>query len=1040
LLRAPGRFIAIFFIVVLGAGFLAGLQSSAPAMVATADDYFAQKKLADFRLSCDLGITTDDVAAIAALPEVAQASGSYRVDLRGNVDDWAAVYAIHSIPTDAAEGNYLSQLTLLEGRLPETAEECVADSFSSIKLGDQITITENNPEDSLKLFSPRTLTVVGLARSSAYISTARGNSGVGSGQINFFLYVPEASFTSEYYTGVDLRLVSTEGLSAFSEDYAAAIDAGRTLLEDFASQRAELRHNEISTEAQASLGEAENEYSTEKTQVETDLAEAQEALESGRISLSEGKQRYDSNSTSLARSRRELDQGWADLSSAQQALTAQRGALETSRAALAQSVAALEDLRQQQATLQAALDAETDPDIRAELEAQIAALQTQIDPLAQQVSDAEAALATAEAQLVASESAYADAKSKLDAGERDYNAGETALRSLYNELQRATARIDSGQTEYDELSAEAAAALEEARAELDRSREELEALGLPAWVIEDRESLPGYTGFAADKNRIASLALILPWFFFLVAAIICATTIARMVEEHRSQIGTLKACGYRRGQIAATYQSYALLVGLTGGALGVVAGVILFPPAIWESYSTMYQMGAFMPVIAIVPCLTGFLGGTVALVLATAFACRKTLGQEAAVLMRPRAPKAGRRVLLERVRWLWHVIPFTHKVTIRNLLRYRARFAVTVIGVAGCTALLVAGFGLRDSLSGVVEAQYGENGVSHSQATLIIEDASSATADTALNAALVDTAHAYIRTESVAVSFGDKVNGEVITYLAIPEDPAGFGDFVTFRQPESHEPVPFPASETEPEVVITEQLANTLGAGIGDEIRFGVLGDIPAQARVVGIVENYVYNYIYLTPAAHETLFGALPEYYSVYLSSKLSDEDFEALLTELVALDDVATALSVSQLQSVLDVVVANMGAVVSLMVIAALVLAVVVLYNLISIMILERERELATMKVLGYYRGQVAAFVSRETTVMTIIGMALGLGLGVWLHGVVMDTIAVNELMFPRTILPQSFAFAVLFPLLCNVLVNLCLRPRLNGLDPAKSLKSIE
>ncbi|MDR2587096.1 MAG: ABC transporter permease [Coriobacteriales bacterium] len=1048
LLRAPGRFIALFLIIVLGAGFLAGLQSTAPDMVATADKYFVDKNLADFRLACDLGITEDDVGAARALPEVAQASGTYRVDLKGAINETSAIYAIHSLPSDVASGTYLSQLALQEGRLPEQPEECVADSYSSIQIGDRIVLAEDNPSGSLEMLSPRTLTVVGLARSSAYVSTTRGNSGIGSGRVNNFLYVQEAAFTSEYYTGIELRLTSTEGLSAFSKKYTEAIEEGRAVLEEFTQRRAELRRDDITAEVETNLDEAEAELETESTQVETDLASAQEALESGLISRDEGLRRYEESSITLARSRRELDQGWTNLSVSQQEISTLQTTFEASQSAVAGGRATLQELTQQRDALKTALAFENDSAAAATLQIQIDALQAQIDPLSSQISAGETELAKAEEQLSSAQAAYAEAESQLQRGEQEYRAGENALWNLYYQIERATEQLNSGQQEYDQQSAEATDALEEARAELDQNRNELETLALPAWSIEERKDFPGYANFSADKDRIANLSLVLPWFFFLVASIVCLTTMTRMVEEQRVQIGTLKACGYRREQIAFGYQAYAWLIGLSGGALGVAIGVALFPQAIWSSYTAVYLMEPFQSILAPLPCLVGLLGGAIALSLATAFACRNTLDREAAELMRPRAPKAGKRVFLERWQGLWARIPFSRKVTIRNLFRYRTRFVVTVLGVAGCAALLLAGFGLRDSIASEVEMQYGSEGVFHLRATLALNNASGSQEDTELNKALEGVADTYTHIENLTVSFGGKTNGDVVTYLSVPEDIDSFGEFITLRQPSDHEPIAFPSTMPDsttgvgdrPAVVITEQLANRLGIKVGDEISFGPPTGIPAKARVSGIAENYVYNYVYLSPQNYRTLFGAEPEYRSIYLMSDLPEDDFEELLTKLVATDNVATAFPVSSFRDVVDLVIANMSTVISLMIGAAFILAAVVLYNLISIMVLERQREFATMKVLGYHRGQVAAFLSRETTVMTFIGLILGLPLGLWLHGYVMATIEVNELMFSRVILPLSFVFAIVFPLICNYVVNLCVRPRLNRLDPAKVLKSIE
>jgi putative ABC transport system permease protein len=1038
-LRSPGRFIALFLIVFLGAGFLAGLQSASPGMAGTADDYLARKNLADFRLLCELGVTEQDVAAARALPNVSRASGGFRVDLKGTIGDTAAFYAIYSLPEDMEDENHLSQLTLTEGRLPNTSDECVADAFSFIKIGDVITVTEDNRAESLELLEPRRLKVVGLTLSSLYISTLRGNSNIGHGQISNFLYLPREAFISEYYTELNLRFATTEGLSAFSDDYEVAIELARVELEEFTKQRAEVRHREIVDEAETEIGSAEDEYETEKGKVESELASAKEALDDSQMSLDEGLEKYEETRASLANARTELERSRTTLNTSSLELQQLRASWETGKAMLDESKAGLQNLQQQRDALKAALAVSIDPITIATLQMQIAAMEAQIGPLAEQLAASEAELAASEAELVAAEASYAEAERRFNATEKEIADGEKALWDFYYEIERSMSAINEGRAEYDKQSEEAESTLDEARTEIDNSRDELDKFEKPQWVIQSRDDLPGYAGFEADKDRIASLAIVLPWFFFLVATIVCLTTMTRMVEEHRTQIGTLKALGYRRGQIAAIYQSYAWIIGLTGGALGVAAGIALFPPVIWEAYSSMYHMQEFKSTIAPVPCLIGMLGGAITISLATAYACRNTLNKDAAELMRPRSPKSGRRVLLERVTWLWSRLSFRIKMTVRNLLRYRIRFFVTVIGVAGCAALLLAALGLRDSITAMVTLQYG--GVSHSQATLILDKPSDSSQKTALNDILADYPHAYIHAESITVSFGERVNGDVITYLAVPENPEEFPDFISFRKRVSHDPVVFPPDEsTGPAVIMTEQLSNVLGVKVGDKISFALYAGTPVQVRVAGITENYVYNYLYLLPTTYTRLFGTSPQYTSVYLNSDLPSEDLEALLSEVVATENVATALPVAQLQEVVDHVVANMNSVVMLMIISAFILATVVLYNLITITVMERDRELAMMKVLGYRMREVASSISRETTVLTIIGIALGLVLGIWLHDYVMKTIEVSELMFSRTILFRSFVFASLFPLLCNFIVNLSVRPRLHRIDAVKSLKSVD
>jgi putative ABC transport system permease protein len=1034
-----GRFIALFLIVFLGAGFLAGLQSAAPGMVSTADEYFLEENLADFQLYCDMGITADDVTAVENLPEVAQASGSYRVDVIASINDLIGIYAVHSLPNDAAQRDSFSRLVLTEGRLPEKPNECVVDDWSFIPIGSVITVADTNRETSLELLTSRTFTVVGLVRSPLYVSTSRGNTDIGNGQIGSYLYIPETAFESEYFTELNVRLTTTEDVSAFSDEYMTAVNEAATMLEDFILARADERHREIFEEAESTLNEAEDEYTEEKTQVESELASAKENLEEGQNSLNEAINTYQKYHTELEASRKKLDQGRLDLSASLSELTIQRGTLEASRTQLREAAETLTDLRLQNDALQAQLAVATDPVTVATLQAQIDMLLPQIATLTEQVATGEAELLIGEQQIAAADASYAEAVASLKAAEKQFATSESSLWDLYYEIRDAITTIEEGQQEYVTRSEEALAALEEARAELDNNWAKLETLTPPTWMIQDREDLPGYPGFRADKNRIVSLTLILPWFFFIVASIVCFTTMTRIVEEHRTQIGTFKAVGYKRRQIAIIYQSYAWMIGLSGGILGTICGILIFPQAIWDAYSTLYHMGELKLTLALVPCLIGVFGGAVALSIATGFACRNTLNTDAAELMRPRPPRSGRRIALERIASLWRRFSFSQKVAIRNLFRYKLRSLVTIIGVTGCTALLVGSLGLRDSVNGVADLHY--NSISHARATVLFNTPTNTPENRAVHEILKDYDYAYVLGEFVTVNFGGRTNGEVTTYLCVPEDPYAFNDFITFRQRVGHAPIAFPPDETSGSaVVITEQLAHTLGVDVGDRIEFGPPNGRQVQARVAGVTENYVYNYIYLTPATYETLFDTPAKYASAYLASDLPQDEFNELLTELIATDDVATALRASQLQAIVDQIVANMDFVISLMLVAAFILAVAVLYNLISLTITERERELATLSVVGYHRREVAAFISRETTALTIVGVFFGIFVGIWLHNFVMSSLEVNELMFSRIITPLSFVIGVLFPLFCNILVNLCSRPRLNRLDPVEILKSVE
>ncbi|MDR3307844.1 MAG: ABC transporter permease, partial [Coriobacteriales bacterium] len=1022
LLKTPGRFIALFLIIVLGAGFFTGLQSAAPSMQKTADTYFKERKLADFRLLCDFGITDDDVRAAAALPEVAQASGEYAADLVGTVDEALYVFAFHSLPQEGG----LTQIVVTAGRMPQAPDECVIDDAATIALGDHILVTEDNGSDTLGLLSQRTFTVVGTVQSSLYSAYERGNTSIGSGRVSSFVYLPESAFSSDYFTVLNIRLATTSGVSAFSTQYQAAIEEARVSLEAFVQERAQARLDEINEDAAGEIDDAQSELSSEKATAHDELEQAYQDLISNRTTLEQAEATYKQYHVAWERSVTELQASRSQLQAARLELDTGRQQMESAQGDLDRAREAMRALQEQIIALRGLAAIETDPAALASLQYQIAQLEAQVASIGQQVAAGEVQVAASAQELANGEAAYAAGVVRLESAAQQAADGERQLSAFAAELARNREALNQGIADYNDEVSGANDAFGQAAEEIQAAHDELDALALPEWFIQDRDEFPGYTGFKSDADRIERVSLILPWFFFLLAALVGLTAMTRLVEEHRTQIGTLKALGYTRGAIMSTYRFYAWSIGVLGGAVGVILGLAIFPQAIWSTYSTMYHMGAFELAITPLPCVIGLCGGLVAVVAATSVACRRTLRSNATVLMRPQAPKPGRRVFLERIGFVWRLLRFSQKVTVRNLFRYKSRFIMTVVGVAGCTAILVAGFGIQDSMRSVVGLQYGD--ISHAKATIMLTVPSSSTADTALNQELAayDTAYAYLT--AVDVMAGDRNNNGLVTYLYVPEQAPGFNRFTTFRQRIGHVPISFPpADAAAPAAILTERLAKALGVGVGDTVAFGLPGEAPKEIAVAGVMENYVYNYLYLSPASYERLFGTPPLFSSVVLDTDLPPEDLDALMTNLLSTQNVALVLPVSTLQEVLDKAVTNMSSVVWLMILAAAVLAFVVLYNLITINITERMRELATLKVLGFFSREVFFYVFRETFALTAIGMLLGLVVGIFLHGYIMDSVEVNEIMFGRIIEPASFALAAVFTLGCSILVSIFMIPRL-------------
>lgn len=652
---------------------------------------------------------------------------------------------------------------------------------------------------------------------------------------------------------------------------------------------------------------------------------------------------------------------------------------------------------------------------------QLAAARAQLEDGWATLQDKKVQLADARRQIDDAKGQLSDARKKLD----------DAKITIAENLQK----LRDGEIEYEDAKVEAEKALADARAQIEDGEAALNDVEYPTWYVWDRSKNVSYASFTANVDKLTAIATIFPVFFFMVAALVVSTTMTRMVEEERLQIGTLKALGYSGAAIMQKYLIYAFTAAAAGTVAGLAVGFKAFPSIIWSAYEMMY----YMPSIATPWRLSQALlaGGTLILLTVgiTALACRTTLQENPAALMLPRAPKAGKRILLERITPLWRRLPFSWKVTCRNLLRYKKRFWMTVIGVAGCTSLLVAGFGLSDSLNSIITKQYGD--IYHYDLMTIVTKQevteSGPVYDYLYNKETV--------TDSLTVAMEstrqDGPNGEMDVYLMVPQDVDKFAEFADLHERLSRKAVPLGQQG----VVVTEKMAKTLGVKAGDTITLTNSDDKTADFTVSGVCEHYVSNYVYLSPAVYEAGFGEAPAYNAIMsILPEDTQEARDTLSADLLAMDNVAslnfTQDNVNQVLNMLN----SIDAVIVLIIVCAASLAFVVLYNLSNINIAERVKEIATIKVLGFYDPEVYAYVNRESVALTLIGTLLGLAGGIALHSFVITTVEVDAVMFGRQIYPQSFAYAIALTLLFSTLVNLVMQRLLKHISMVESMKAPE
>lgn len=567
----------------------------------------------------------------------------------------------------------------------------------------------------------------------------------------------------------------------------------------------------------------------------------------------------------------------------------------------------------------------------------------------------------------------------------------------------------------------------------------------PEWYVLDRNQNTGYASYSQDSERIANIGKVFPVVFFVIAALISLTSMTRMVEEQRVQIGTLKALGYTKGKIALKYILYAVLATLIGGIIGMLIGFRILPEIIYNMYAMMYSMKDVVLEFNTGIAITGLGLALICTVGATIIACYKELNLQPASLMRPKSPKAGKRVLLERISWLWSKLKFTQKVTIRNVFRYKKRVSMTIIGILGCTALMVAGFGLRESVSNMIPSQYGEVFLYDMSITLKNEQTSDEIQkyiDEVCNIKTNDKNNDVTDAMAFNMQAVEILNKETKQdiQLIVPKKTEMLSDYIILENRVSKEKY----SLSDNGVVITEKLAKLLDIKQGDKITIKNSNDKQAEVEVKGITRNYLMHYMYISPEYYESIFGEKVKYNTILLKEqsevRKSEESENKLGKKILENSNISKVTFMSQTKSIFDEVMDNMTFVVWILIISAGLLAFVVLYNLANVNISERIRELATIKVLGFYDKEVYDYVGRETTILTIIGILLGLVAGYFLEMFILKTCELDILMFDTRISIWSYVYSASLTILFTLIVSVVTYFALKKVDMIESLKSVE
>ena len=1082
------RFLSLLVLSALAVCFLAGLRATAPDMKLSADAYFDQQNLMDLHIASTLGLTQEDVDAIAEEEGVASVQGAYTIDALVPMDNQEMVVKVLSY---SGEGD-VNQPALVEGRLPEGEDECLVEplflELSGLSIGDTISL-DTGEGDYADALSVEEVTIVGTANSPLYIALDRGSSTLGTGSVDAFLILPVESFTMDYYTDAYLLAEGASELETYSDEYEELVDQLAQQLEPLSKERSALRYDEASqaiSDAEDELAQAEEEANQQLTDAEAEITSSRQELDDAKKQLEDAKKQLDSGEAQYAAGMEQLESGWRALDAAsleledgkeqyEQGQTAYQAAL-----ALYQiQAAAVERQLETQAELEASTQARTQATQAALQAATEAALE---DPLsymevynrvyeetyqsvydtayaqayaqAQENSSQWQELQTSKAQLDQTKAQLDAAKAQLNQGEIEYRAGVRQLESSQRQLEASREELDQGWEDYEtglqqwedgekayqegyesytQSRQEAEDQLKDGRKEVEQAKWDLTLLEDGEWYILDRNTNTGYVSYSMDADRIANLAAVFPLIFFLVAALVSLTTMTRMVEEQRTTIGGLKAMGFSRGSIAIKYVGYGFLSSVIGAVLGLAVGLTLLPWIICTAWSAMYTIGdihySFEAATSLLAA--GAAVGTVTL--AALLACFSTLAATPAQLMRPKAPPVGKRIFLERITPLWRKLSFHYKITLRNLFRYQKRFWMTVAGIGGCAALIVTAFGVRGSIMGVMEEQFdvlyhysAQVGLVDEITPLELEEVE----DTLSESGLVDDSLA-CRVETVTAQ---SESYTLDCYLQTTPSQEELSRFVELRHRTDDVPVTLPDDGA----VITEKMASLLGVEVGDTITLD--GESRVTITVADITEHYVQHYIYVSDTYYETLFGEAPTANTVLVDFPVEESGAGELESQLVSLDGVSSLTLLSDTADTFSSSMESVDYAVILIIFCAAALAFVVLMNLTNINITERLRELATLKVLGFYNREVSAYIYRENAILTVFGVLAGMVLGKFLHQWLILTVEVDMVMFDRVLDLSSYLWAAVLTVVFSLAVNLTARRKLRDLDMVEALKSVE
>ena len=1079
--NTKGRFFALSAIIAIGVAFFVGVSGAGYMMGKNVDRYMEETGFRDIVVYSDYGFDEQDVEAISMISGVKAAEGSRFVDAFAADEETSRIVRIHEYDPESQ----ISRTVLKEGRMPrnknEVVAECGTNLFYRYTIGSKVTLSR--PDDDLdEYLNVDTVTIVGLVDTPAYINSTKETSTLSNQYIKSYLYIPSDAFSIDIDMEVNVITEKGSSLYAFGDAYEEYVSDIRDDISNIGIVQARHRSDSIIAEAEkeyekglAEYEDALEKYNTGIEEGKQKLTDAQQEITDGQSQISSGKQQLiDSQNTlnsEYAANKQKIADGLAALDAAQKQLDEKKAELAEADSYLPMLETAVQfydilGLLAEDETLQQAMEQNQDlaqlieklegfgimidttrmiRDLQAAIETQLVSVLNEngmeatsmadVRKLISTIHDGKTQLEEGQRQIDANRATLQQASSTLETsiadGQKQIDAGWQEIRNNEAALVSGQSEIDEGWQEISWQETDGKRKLDEAKEKLDKARQDIDDIASNTWMVLDHSMNYGIATFTGSIEQMEAIGNIFPVFFFLVSALVCLTTMTRMIDEERGQLGIMRALGYTEMQCAMKYLIYAVSATMIGCILGAVIGTLTFPIIIYECWRMLYiepPLHIYVPWSLIVQATVSFLAVMAGTTLYVSHASMKEVPSS---LMRPATPKLGKSTFIEKVGFIWNHLSFTWKVTIRNLIRYKRRFIMTVIGVGGCSALLVIGFGVRDSIDQMVKLQFDDILHFVGSATLNKDITSSQKKQVIAQTEAMEEVDEVVFASGYSgiVSYGDE---SITTNMQIFEDDAEITKLYDLRTRKGHKPLSISDG-----IVISEKMSEDMGVRVGDTVTIESKAGVRKTVNISGICEMYIENYAFLSADTYESLFGVEPVENTLFV---LCNEDSMEVQKMLAAN---AYVSSISFMDSQIDsfnTMIKALDMIIIVLIVSSLALAFVVLGNLMNINISERQREIATLKVLGFRKREVQSYIYKENNVLTFFGALFGLPIGIALHHWIMKDLQFSYVMFGVDVMPLSLFLSVVLTLAFGVIVNQLMKKKLAAIEMVESLKSVE